>query len=202
MDQALRHAITDIVGPENFSDALIDRVSHGYDASSHQHRPDASVWPTDTKQVSDVLKLAHAHKIPVTPRGAGTGLAGSAVPVRSGIVMDLCRMNRIMDIRVPDRIAIMAPGVVYQDLQNALAPFDFFFPPDPASGKACTIGGNVATNAGGLKGAKYGVTRDYVLGLEVVLADGRVMRCGSRCMKSVSGYDLTHLSWGPRGPWA
>ncbi|MEJ2586134.1 MAG: FAD-linked oxidase C-terminal domain-containing protein [Deltaproteobacteria bacterium] len=199
MEQELKKAIIRIVGPEKFSDLLIDRVSHGYDASSHHHRPDASVWPTHTREVSELLKLAYTRRLPVTPRGAGTGLAGSAIPIRSGIVLDLCRMNRIIDIRVPDRIAIVAPGVVYQDLQKALAPYDFFFPPDPASGKACTIGGNVATNAGGLKGAKYGVTRDYVLGLEVVLADGRVMRCGSNCMKSVSGYDLTHLFVGSEG---
>ncbi len=199
MEQHFKQAVMDIVGPENYSEALIDRVSHSYDASGHYHRPDASVWPVNTEQVSRILKLAHTHKLPVTPRGAGTGLAGSAIPACSGMVMDLCRMNRIVDIRIPDRVAVVEPGVVYQDFQAALRPYGFFFPPDPASGKVCTLGGNVATNAGGLKGAKYGVTRDYVLGLEVVLADGRVMRCGSGCMKSVSGYDLTHLFVGSEG---
>lgn len=199
LEMSVKNSIIDVVGSDNFSDSLIDRVSHGYDASSHHHWPDVSVWPTNSDEVSELLKLAHTHRIPVTPRGAGTGLAGSAIPARSGIVLDLCRMNQIIDIRVPDRVAIVGPGVVYQDLQKSLAPYDFFFPPDPASGKACTIGGNVATNAGGLKGAKYGVTRDYVLGLEVVLADGRMMRCGSNCMKSVSGYDLTHLFVGSEG---
>jgi len=135
----------------------------------------------------------------VIPRGAGTGLAGSAVPVSGGLVMDLCRMNRILDIRIPDRLAVVQPGVVYADLQKALSPHGFSFPPDPASGKACTIGGNVATNAGGIRGAKYGVTRDYVLGLEVVLPDGRILRTGSSCMKSVSGYDLTRLFVGSEG---
>ncbi|MFP4087241.1 MAG: FAD-binding oxidoreductase [Desulfobacteraceae bacterium] len=199
MEQRLKQAVRDIVGPENYSEALIDLISHTYDASAHHHRPDVSVWPVNTKQVSRLLNLAHAHHLTVTPRGAGTGLAGSAVPACSGMVLDLCRMNRIVDIRIPDRVVVVEPGVVYQDLQKALRPYGFFFPPDPASGKVCTLGGNVATNAGGLKGAKYGVTRDYVLGLEVVLADGRIMRSGSGCMKSVSGYDLTHLLVGSEG---
>jgi glycolate oxidase len=108
-------------------------------------------------------------------------------------------MNQILDIRIPDRLVVVQPGVVYADLEKALAPQCFFFPPDPASGKACTLGGNVSTNAGGLRGAKYGVTRDYVLGLEVVLPDGRIMRTGSACMKSVSGYDLTRFFIGSEG---
>jgi glycolate oxidase len=108
-------------------------------------------------------------------------------------------MNRILDIRIVDRLVVVQPGVVYADLESALEPYGFFFPPDPASGSVCTLGGNVATNAGGLRGAKYGVTRDYVLGLEVVLPDGRVMRTGSACMKSASGYDLTRLFVGSEG---
>ena len=157
------------------------------------------MWPTDAEQVSLILDLADKRRIPVIPRGAGTGLAGAAVPVRAGLVMDMCRMNRLIEIRIADRLAVVQPGVVYADLQKALAPDGFFFPPDPASGKVCTIGGNVATNAGGIRGAKYGVTRDYVLGLEVVLAGGRIMRTGSSCMKSVSGYDLTRLFVGSEG---
>lgn len=108
-------------------------------------------------------------------------------------------MNKILDIRISDRLAVVQPGVVYADLEKALAPHGFFFPPDPASGKVCTLGGNVATNAGGIRGAKYGVTRDYIIGLEVVLPDGRIMRTGSNCMKSVSGYDLTRLFVGAEG---
>jgi len=108
-------------------------------------------------------------------------------------------MNKILDIRIADRLAVVQPGVVYDDLNNTLAPHGFFFPPDPASAKVCTLGGNVATNAGGIRGAKYGVTKDYVLALEVVLPDGRITRTGSRCMKSVSGYDLTRLFVGSEG---
>ncbi len=199
MDDGVKKALIEIVGPENFTDDLIDRVAYSYDASDNDHRPEAAVWPACTEQVSRILILANEAGFPVIPRGAGTGLAGSAVPIWGGLVMDLCRMNRIVDIRIPDRLAVLQPGVVYADLQKALSPHGFFFPPDPASGKACTIGGNVATNAGGIRGAKYGVTRDYVLGLEVVLPDGRILRTGSFCMKSVSGYDLTRLFVGSEG---
>jgi glycolate oxidase len=113
--------------------------------------------------------------------------------------LDLCRMNKILGIHIVDRQVVVQPGVVYEDLERSLRPYGFFFPPDPASGKVCTLGGNVATNAGGLRGAKYGVTKDYVMALEVVLPDGRIMRTGSNCMKSVSGYDLTRLFVGSEG---
>lgn len=199
MDTGIKQKLMDIVGKKNFTDALIDMVSYTYDASDHDHRPLGAVWPGSTEQVSKILQLADRFRFPVTPRGAGTGFAGGAVPVKGGIVLDLCRMNRILDIRIPDRLVVVQPGVVYADLQKALAPYDFFFPPDPASGSVCTIGGNTATNAGGIRGAKYGVTRDYVLGLTVVLPDGRIMNTGSTCMKTSSGYDLTRLFVGSEG---
>jgi glycolate oxidase len=199
MDDSIKQALIDIVGQENFSDLLIDLVSYSYDASDHKHRPEAGVWPTSSEEVSRILILANGHRFPVTPRGAGTGLAGAAVPASGGLVLDMCRMNKILDIRIADRLTVVQPGVVYADLEKALAPHGFFFPPDPASSTVCTLGGNVATNAGGIRGAKYGVTRDYVMGLEVVLPDGRIMRIGSRCMKSASGYDLTRLFVGSEG---
>lgn len=199
MDDSIKQALIDIVGQENFSDLLIDLVSFSYDASDHKHRPEAGVWPASSEEVSRILVLANEHRFPVTPRGAGTGLAGAAVPASGGLVLDMCRMNKILDIRIADRLTVLQPGVVYADLEKALAPHGFFFPPDPASSTVCTLGGNVATNAGGIRGAKYGVTRDYVMGLEVVLPDGRIMRIGSRCMKSASGYDLTRLFVGSEG---
>ncbi|MFH1491658.1 MAG: FAD-linked oxidase C-terminal domain-containing protein [Pseudomonadota bacterium] len=199
MEEGVKKALIDIVGVSGFSDSLIDLVSYSYDASDHDHRPEAALWPKTSREVSEILSLANRHRIPVTPRGAGTSLSGGAVPVSGGIVMDLSRMNRIMDIRIRDRLTVVQPGVVYGDLEKALEPYGFFFPPDPASGKVCTIGGNVGTNAGGIRGAKYGVTRDYVMALEVVLPDGRLMRTGSGCMKSVSGYDLTRLFVGSEG---
>jgi glycolate oxidase len=199
MDDRIKKALIDIVGQANFTDSLIDLVSYSYDASSHNHRPEAAIWPTSSEQVSRILAMANKHCFAVIPRGAGTGMAGAAVPFRGGLVLDLCRMNKILDIKIVDRLAVVQPGVVYADLQKALESHGFFFPPDPASGSVCTIGGNVATNAGGMKGAKYGVTKDYVLGLEVVLPDGRIMKTGSKCMKSVSGYDLTRLFVGSEG---
>ncbi|MCU0595460.1 MAG: FAD-binding protein [Desulfobacterota bacterium] len=199
MDERIKQSLKEIVGPDHFSDRLIDLVSYSYDASDHNHRPEAAVWPLHSEEVSRIMRLAYDNALPVIPRGAGTGLAGGAVPVRGGLVLDLCRMNKIVAIRIADRSVVVQPGVVYADLENALAPYGFFFPPDPASGKACTLGGNVATNAGGIRGAKYGVTRDYVMGLEVVLADGQIMRTGTACMKSSSGYDLTRLFVGSEG---
>lgn len=199
MDDSIKETLIDIVGRQNFTDSLIDLVSYSNDASDHYHRPEAAVWPASTEHVSKILIIANKHCFPVIPRGAGTGLAGAAVPVYGGLVLDMCRMNRILDIRIADRLAVVQPGVVYNDLKKALAPYDFFFPPDPASGNVCTLGGNVATNAGGIRGAKYGVTKDYVMKLEVVLPNGLVMQTGSNCMKSASGYDLTRLFVGSEG---
>lgn len=199
MDGSLREKIVQIVGSTNFADNLADLISYASDASEHHHMPCCAVWPQSKEQVSSILKLANKHLFPVIPRGAGTGFAGSAVPQNGGLVMDMCRMNKISQINIDDRQVIVQPGVVYADLQKALEPYGFFFPPDPASGIVATLGGNVATNAGGLKGAKYGTTRDYVLGLEVVLPDACILRTGSKCMKSVSGYDLTRLFVGSEG---
>ena len=199
MDKEIKQSLLHIVGEKNYTDSLIDMVSYSYDASEHSHRPSCGVWAESAEQVSEILKLANRKGIPVIPRGAGTGLSGMAVPARGGIVLDLSHMNKILKISIEDRLAIVQPGVVYAELEKALASDGFFFPPDPASGKVATLGGNVATNAGGVKGAKYGTTRDYVLGLQVVLPDGRIMRTGSKAMKSVSGYDLTRLFVGSEG---
>ncbi len=199
MNDDIKKALKEIVGEDNFTDRLIDMVSYSYDASEHSSRPDCAVWAENVEQVSEILKTADKHRIPVIPRGAGTGLSGMVVPVKGGIVLDLNRMNRILKISIEDRLAVVQPGVVYADLDRALAPYGFFFPPDPGSGSVCTLGGNVATNAGGVKGAKYGTTRDYVLGLQVVRADGRIMRTGASTIKCVSGYDLTRLIVGSEG---
>ena len=199
MDESIKQALCEIVGEQNYTDSLMDMVSFSYDASEHSSRPYCAVWVETAEQVSKILQLANRERIPVVPRGAGTGLSGMAVPIRGGIILDLSRMNSIIRISIEDRLAIVQPGVVYADLEKALIPYGFFFPPDPASGKVSTLGGNVATNAGGLKGAKYGTTRDYVLGLQVVLPDGQIMKTGSRAMKSVSGYDLTRLFVGSEG---
>ena len=199
MKDSVKKILKEIVGEENFTEQLIDLVSYAYDSSEHSHRPECAVWAESAEQVSRILKTASEFQIPVIPRGAGTGLSGMAVPVKGGIVLDLNRMDRILKISIEDRLAVVQPGVVYAELEKALAPAGFFFPPDPGSGSVCTLGGNVATNAGGVRGAKYGTTRDYVLGLQVVLADGRIMRTGSSTIKCVSGYDLTRLIVGSEG---
>jgi glycolate oxidase len=199
MEDFVKRALTNLVGQANFADDLIELVPYAYDASDHDHRPEAVVWPTHAEQISRILLLANEHHFTVTPRGAGTGLCGGAIPAHGGLILDMCLMDKIIDIRIPDRMVVAQPGLVYADLERALAPHGLFVPPDPASGSVCTIGGNVATNAGGIRGAKYGVTKDYVTGLEVILPDGQIMRTGSSCMRSISRYDLTGLFVGSEG---
>jgi glycolate oxidase len=191
--------LVEIVGEENFTDQLEELVPYSYDASMNVHRPDAAVWPESTEQVAAIVKFANDYKIPVVPRGAGTSLSGGVVPIRGGIILDLSRMNRILEMSIENRYARVQAGVVCDDLNRALAKHGFVFPPDPASSTVATIGGNVATNAGGIKGAKYGTTRDYVLGLQVVLPSGKIMHTGSYTMKCVSGYDLAKLFIGAEG---
>jgi glycolate oxidase len=199
LDDRIRQELIRIVGAEGFTEAKIDMVSYAYDAMGSKGMPDCAVWVTTAEQISEIMKLADREKIPVTPRAAGTGIAGMSVPVRGGIVMDVMRMDRILEINLEDRVCVVEPGVVYADLQKALAPLGFTLPTEPGSSIASAIGGNVATNAGGLKGAKYGSTKDYVLGLKVVLPDGRLMKTGTRTMKTSSGYNLTQLFVGSEG---
>jgi glycolate oxidase len=163
------------------------------------HRPDAVALPRSTRSVSRLLRFAHRRRIPVTPRGAGHGYVGGCVPVRGGIVLSLERLNRILEINTADFVAVVQPGVVTGQLQDAVASRGLFYPPDPASKKENFIGGNIATNAGGPRCLKYGVTRDYVLGLEVVLADGTVVRIGGRTHKNKAGFDFTHFFPGSEG---
>ena len=163
------------------------------------HAPDAVALPRSTKSVATLLRFASKHQIPVTPRGAGFGYVGGCVPARGGIVLSLERMNRIREISVDDFVAVVQPGVITQTLQAAVEKAGLFYPPDPASRADCSLGGNIATNAGGPRCLKYGVTRDYVLGLEVVLADGSVVRLGSRTHKNKTGFDLHRLFVGSEG---
>ena len=163
------------------------------------HQPDAVALPRSTQSVSKILRFANENKIPVTPRGAGHGYVGGCVPVRGGIVLSLERMNRILEINAKDFVAVVQPAVITADLQAAVEKRGLCYPPDPASRADNFIGGNIATNAGGPRCLKYGVTRDYVLGLEVVLADGTVIRTGGRAHKNKTGFDFTRLFTGSEG---
>jgi glycolate oxidase len=163
------------------------------------HQPDAVALPRSTKSVATILRFANEHRIPVTPRGAGHGYVGGCVPVRGGIVLSLERMNRIREINAADFVAVVQPGVNTKKFQEAVEKRGLFYPPDPASRADNFIGGNIATNAGGPRCLKYGVTRDYVLGLEVVLAGGAIVRLGSRTHKNKTGFDLHRLFVGSEG---
>jgi glycolate oxidase subunit GlcD len=163
------------------------------------HQPDAVALPRSTKSVATVLRFANQNKIPVTARGAGHGYVGGCVPIRGGIVLSLERMNRILEINAKDFVAVVQPAVITEQLQAAVEKKNLFYPPDPASRAHNFIGGNIATNAGGPRCLKYGVTRDYVLGLEVVLATGEIIRVGGRTHKNKTGFDLHRLFVGSEG---
>ena len=169
------------------------------DKWSAAHQPDAVALPRSTASVARLLAFAHEHRISVTARGAGHGYVGGCVPIQGGVVLSLERMNRIKEINADDFVAVIQPGVITKTLQDAVESQGLFYPPDPASRADCSLGGNIATNAGGPRCLKYGVTRDYVLGLEVVLADGTVTRLGSRTHKNKTGFDLHRLFVGSEG---
>ena len=175
------------------------RTAHSGDKWFAQHEPEVVVFAQTTEHVSRLLRFASENKIPVTARGAGFGYVGGCVPVHGGIALSLSRMNRIKEISFADAIALVEPGVITGELQAAARAQKLFYPPDPASLHDCTIGGNVATNAGGPRCLKYGVTRHYIIGLEVVLADGEILRTGGRVHKNKTGFDLIGLFVGSEG---
>jgi len=191
-------ALRGILGAEGFLDSEEDLRSFAYDLFT-RHRPDAVALPSSVEEASAVMRLCNQHHIPVYPRGSGTSLAGSPVPVLGGLVLCSSRMNRVLEVSVTDRLARVQAGCVTGNLQKAAAGQGLMYPPNPTSCLYSTIGGNVATNAGGASGAKYGVTRDYLLGLTAVLPNGDVVRLGNRCQKDVTGFDLPRLICGSEG---
>jgi glycolate oxidase len=197
--ESIIRQLKSIVGEENVLTDEIDLLLYSYDASFPESKPDVVVFPRSTEEVSRIMALASAEKIPVIPRGAGTGLSGGAVALKGGIVLSLTKMNRILKVDTENLVVEVEPGLVNAHLQTALAPYGLFYPPDPASMKVCTLGGNIAENAGGPRCLKYGVTKDYVLGLEVVLPDGAIIHTGGQVIKNTSGYDLTRLFVGSEG---
>lgn len=199
MNELIIQELKSIVGEQNVSEARADRITHSYDASREHYLPDAVVYASSVDEVSRILQFANQRNIPVLPRGAGSGFSGGSLPVKGGIVLVLTRMNKILKIDTDNMIAIVEPGVVTAELQREVEKRGLFYPPDPASMAYSTLGGNVAECAGGPRCLKYGVTKDYVLGLEAVLPSGEIIRTGGMTMKNVVGYDLTKLIVGSEG---
>jgi glycolate oxidase len=188
-----------IAGKDGVLTTPEDRAVYSYDGTFEDHRPDLVVLPRTTRQVSQVVALAAQECIPIIARGMGSGLAAASVPFQGGIVVAMTRMNHILEIDQDNDTIFVEAGIVTADLQSAVEERGLFYPPDPSSNRHSTIGGNIACNAGGPRCLKYGVTGDYVLGLTVVLADGRVIHTGGKLIKDVVGYDLNSLFTGSEG---
>ena len=196
-------ALRDIVGPQNVITTEPDLSLYGRDETEDlQYRAEVAVLPETTEQVSRILALSYERDIPITPRGAGTGLSGGALPIHGGIVLSVSRMNRILEIDEDNLMARVQPGVINQVLSEAVEEKGLYYPPDPASWGSCQIGGNIAENAGGPHCVKYGLTKDYVLALEAVMPNGDVFRTGGKLRKDVAGYNLTQLLIGSEGTLA
>jgi len=194
LKESIINELQRIVGKENVLTSPEALKAYSYDGTtSWIHEPDVVVFPTTTQQISDIMKLANKEKIPVTPRGGGTNVSGGSVPWFGGIVLCTTKMNKILKIDKENLTATVAPGVVLQDLTLALAKEGLFFPPDPQSFLGATIGGIIAENAGGPACVKYGVTKQYILGIEAVLPTGEIVNLGGRTLKNVVGYDLLHI---------
>jgi len=192
-----------LIGSRNLVTAEEDREPYAHDETLNQHfLPGVVAKPEDVTQVAEIMKLAGSRGVPVTPRGAGTGLSGGALPVLGGILLSLERLNRILEIDEENLTVTVQPAVITKVLQDAVEARGLFYPPDPASLESCSLGGNVAENAGGPRAFKYGVTRHYLCGLEVVWPDGSISRLGGKTIKNVTGYDLMHLICGSEGTLA
>lgn len=202
-DPSLLNALQTIVGADHVLSSPADLAAYAYDATPlYRSLPDMVVFPASTADVQAIVKLAAATKTPVVPRGSGTNLSGGTVPLAGGIVLVMTRMDRILEVDAANLTATLQPGVNTAMLSRTVEAQGLFYPPDPGSMVISTIGGNVAENAGGLRGLKYGVTRDYVMGLEAVLPNGDILRTGGKNAKDVAGYDLTRLLVGSEGTLA
>ncbi len=191
-----------IVGPRNFVAQQKELVRYASDGTKLLFMPDAVAFPGNSEEISRIFFLANREPFPVIPRGGGSGVSGGSLPVKGGLVLAMDRLNRILLIDRDNLIAKVEPGVITAQLQEEVEKVGLFYPPDPASAHVSTLGGNVAECAGGLRGLKYGVTRDYVMGLTVVLPTGEVIKTGGETIKGVAGYDLTRLIVGSEGTLA
>ena len=196
---SIANEIRSIVGDEWFLDTPEDLAVYSYDGFLPEFTPEGVIVPGDRDEISKIMRVANREKINIIPRGAGTNICGSSVAREGGVIIAFHRLNKILEIDPENMCAVVQPGVINADLQKAVTGYGLMYPPDPASMFVCTIGGNVALNAGGPRGVKYGVTRDYLLGLEVVLPSGEVIHTGGKVLKNVSGYDLTRLMCGSEG---
>ncbi len=194
--------ISRIVGPDYLTNRKEDLFKHSSDGTKIEFLPDAVAFPANSEEISQILLVANRVLLPVIPRGAGSGMSGGALPVKGGLVLAMDRLNRIVMIDSHNLIAKVEPGVITARFQEEVEKVGLFYPPDPASADVSTIGGNVAECAGGLRAVKYGVTRDYVLGLTVVLPTGEIIKTGVETVKGVTGYDLTRLIVGSEGTLA
>ncbi|HWR08580.1 FAD-binding oxidoreductase [Sporomusa sp.] len=199
MDQQIIAALKRLLGHQYVMDQLEDRICYSFDATFRDFPPDVVVKPGSVDDVVAIVKLAGQYNIPVTARGAATGLSGGSVPVKGGISLVLTRLNKIIEIDTANRVAVVETGVITEDFVNAVNQAGLFYPPDPASAKTSTMGGNIAECAGGPRGVKYGITRDYVLGLEVVLSDGSIVEVGNRFDSEMAGPDWGMLLVGSEG---
>ena len=198
MSQTMAAELASIVGQDAVLTAPEDRMLYEYDGSVERGAPEAIVFPSTTEEVARLVRWANEKQMPVVPRGAGTGLSGGAIAIEGGLMMGFSRMKKIIEIDIENQRAVVQPGVVNLDLSQATAPGGYYYAPDPSSQKACTLGGNVAENAGGPHTLAYGVTTNHVLGLEVVLPSGEVIHTGGRVL-DCPGYDLTGLFVGSEG---
>ena len=196
----LAQQLISIVGGNNVLTQPEDLIPYGFDGTAALKSPASIVvFPNTTEEIASVVRLANEHAIPIVTRGSGTGLSGGSVPVENSIILCTVRMDRILDVDPANLTLRAQPGAITQKIDEAAAAHGLFYPPDPGSMKISTIGGNVAENSGGLRGLKYGVTRDYVMGLEVVMPDGNIVRLGNACVKDVAGYSLKDLFIGSEG---
>ncbi|WP_239615097.1 FAD-linked oxidase C-terminal domain-containing protein [Cohnella mopanensis] len=203
VDEALTRRLRTIVGDRYYRDDRESLVAHSYDGTPMlQHLPDGVIYPETAAQVSEIMKALSEYRVPVVSRGSGSNLCGGTVPVHGGIVMVMHRMNKLVEVDMENLTATVQPGMITAEFIEHIESLGLFYPPDPSSMKISTIGGNIAECSGGLRGLKYGTTKDYVIGLEAVLANGEIIRTGGKLMKDVAGYDLTKLLVGSEGTLA
>jgi len=183
-----------LLGNDNVFDDKAHLIAYCYDATRTRYQPDAVLFPRDEQDVSDILKYCNEHRIIITPRGAGSGFTGGALPANGGIILAFEKhMNKILEIDMENMVAVVQPGVINMHLQKTVEAQGLFYPPDPASEEYSTIGGNVSENAGGMRAAKYGITKDYVMALRAVLPNGEIIRAGKRTIKDVAGYNIAGI---------